>query len=176
MSTSAAAVKTAPKSSPAGEQPIERLGPFELFDEIYNRIAGRAFAIFQANGRNFGHELDDWLQAEAQLLHPVHLQVRDGGDAITVEAEVPGFAPDDLAIGLEGRRLTILGKRETQEEPRKERAVYQERCSNEILRVLDLPSDVAGEQAKAALKNGILELALPKSACASTKRMEIRIS
>jgi Protein of unknown function (DUF2934) len=30
-------------------------------------IAKRAFALFEARGREHGHDLDDWLQAEREL-------------------------------------------------------------------------------------------------------------
>jgi hypothetical protein len=34
----------------------------------HEEIAGRAYQIHVANGRQPGHELDDWLQAEYELL------------------------------------------------------------------------------------------------------------
>jgi hypothetical protein len=32
-------------------------------------IAERAFALFEDRGRTDGHDVDDWLEAERQLLH-----------------------------------------------------------------------------------------------------------
>jgi len=153
---------------------MERQDVFERFDQVYNSIARRAYEIFESNGRNFGRELDDWFKAESELLHPVHVRLADSDSALTVEAEVPGFDAKDLQINLEPRRLTISGKKETKEEQKKGKAVYQEQCSNEILRVIDLPAGVDTAKAAATLKNGILELQMPKSAIAKTTRVEVK--
>jgi len=157
--------------------PIERKeDAFELSDELYNRIAARAYAIFQGDGGNFGHELDHWFQAEAQLLHPAHVRVTEQDKIVTVEAEVPGFGAKELAIGLEGCRLTIAGKREAREEQKKGKTIYQEHCSEQILRVLELPAGVNGEAAKATLRNGMLEIQIPEASHANVKRIGIEVT
>ena len=65
---------------------------------------------------------------------------------------MPDFEAEDLQINVEPRRLTISGKKETKEEQKKGKAVYQEQCSNEILRVIDLPAEVVASKASATLK------------------------
>src|ERR1035437_2177861 len=153
---------TATQIAPIPTRAMEQQDVFDRFDQIYNSIAQRAFEIFESNGRSFGHEFDVWFKAESELLHPVHVRIAESDDALTVEAEVPGFEAKDLKINLEPRRLTISGKKETKEEQKKGKAVYQEQCSNEILRVIDLPAEVVASKA-ATLKNGMLELQMPKS-------------
>jgi HSP20 family protein len=102
--------------------------------DIHNSIARRAFEIFEHNGSIFGRDLDDWFQAEAELLHPLHIDVVDAGESMKVRAEVPGFTTNDLEVSVEPERLTITGKRETKEEREKEgKVVYSERCADEIL-------------------------------------------
>jgi hypothetical protein len=36
-------------------------------DEIVRRIAQRAFQLCQARGREYGHDVEDWLQAEEEI-------------------------------------------------------------------------------------------------------------
>jgi len=43
---------------------------------IPDLIRKRAYQIFEARGRQQGHELNDWLQAEREIKH--HLGYRDG--------------------------------------------------------------------------------------------------
>ena len=43
---------------------------------IPDLIRKRAYQIFEARGRQQGHELDDWLQAEREIKH--HLGSSDG--------------------------------------------------------------------------------------------------
>jgi HSP20 family protein len=142
--------------------------PTNLVDQmqaIYDSIARRAFEIFNDNGSNDGHDLDDWLQAEAEKLHPVHIDVVDAGDSLKVRAEVPGFAAEDLNVTVEPDCLTIAGKREAKQEKENEgKVVYSERCADEILRVIDLPTNVDTTKVTATLKDGVLELDMPKAA------------
>jgi hypothetical protein len=50
---------------------------------ITEAIAKRAYELFLARGGENGHDLDDWLQAERELLDAAHSQVQDirGGTA-----------------------------------------------------------------------------------------------
>jgi len=111
-----------------------------------------------------GRELHDWFQAESELLHPVHLEVAESDEGLTVKAEVPGFTAKELEVSVEGRRLTITGKRETKEERKEKKTLYTECCSDQLLRVIDLPVDVDADKVAATLKDGVLELKLPKAA------------
>ena len=141
-------------------------------EQIYDSIARRAFEIFNNNGRWLGHELEDWFRAESELLHPVHLEIAESDDNLTVRAEVPGFSAKELEIDVEPRKLTISGKHEAQEESKKGKTIYSERCAKEILRVVDLPAEVDSSKVSAILKDGILNIELPKAAHAKAVRVE----
>jgi len=149
---------------------------FEHFDRIYGKLARRAFEIFSSNGKGFGHDLENWFQAESELLHPVHVEMTEQDGTVNVSAEVPGFDARDLEIKLEPTRVTISGKRETKDERRKGKTVYHEHCANEILRVVDLAAEVNTSKAEARLKNGMLEIHMPKGAAEKTIRVPIKAS
>jgi HSP20 family protein len=155
---------------PVPAKAIEPQNLFEQFNQIYNSIARRAFEIFEGNGRVLGRDLEHWFQAEFELLHPVKINMTETDGGLTVQAQVPGFNDKDLEVSMESRRLTISGKRETSEEQKKGKAIYREHCSNEILRVVDLPAGVDIENVTATLKNGVLELRIPKSAKSSKNK------
>ena len=89
------------------------------FDRVYDSIARRAFELFELNGRWLGRDWDDWFRAEAEILHPLPLELKETDGDFTVRAEVPGFAEKELEISLEPRSLKIAGKRETKEEEKK---------------------------------------------------------
>ena len=100
----------------------------DQFQQTYDSIARRAFEIFNDNGRWLGHELEDWFRAESELLHPVHLDIAESDDNLTIRAEVPGFNAKELEINVEPRKLTIAGKHEAQEESKKGKTIYSERA------------------------------------------------
>ncbi len=93
---------------------------------------------------------------------------------LTVEAEVPGFDAKDLEVSLEPSRLTISGKKETKDEQKKGKTIYQEQCCSQLRRVVDLPAEVDSSKATASLKNGLLEINLPKLAKAATTRVDVK--
>jgi len=155
--------------------PVKQSATIDVVDQveqIYDSIARRAFQIFNNNGRWLGHELEDWFGAESELLHPVHLEIAESDENLTVRAEVPGFSAKELEINVEPRKLTIAGKHEAQEESKKGKTIYSERCGREILRIVDLPAEVDSSKVSAILKDGILNIELPKAPHAKTVRIE----
>jgi HSP20 family protein len=171
---SAAATKPALDTVQSAIKITEPEGVFERLDRIYNAIARRAFEIFEGNGKTPGREIDDWFKAESELLHPVHINMSEDEKTLTVLAEVPGFAEKELDVRIEPKRLTITGKRETSKKEEKGKTVYQERCSDEIFRVVDLPSEVEKDKATATLKNGVLEIEMPKTEKAASTKVNVR--
>lgn len=133
---------------------------FEAFDVI----SRKAFEIFESNGRLVGHDVEDWFKAEKELFHPVHFEVTESDNSISVKAEVPGFNEKDLQVTTEPNRLTISGKRGSSKEEKKGKTTYSETCSNEVFRVVDLPVEVDTEKVTATLKDGVLQLTMPKAA------------
>jgi HSP20 family protein len=148
----------------------------EQFDSVYESIARRAFELFEGNGRWPGTDLADWFRAEAELLHPLHLEMRESDSSFTVEAELPGFTAKDLEINVEPRCLRIAGKRETKEEEKKGKVIRSERCADQIVRAVDLPADVDTSKVSASLKDGVLTIDLPKAAHAKSVRIEPKVS
>jgi HSP20 family protein len=156
----------APVKKPTSPALLKLVPPADLFERaerIYDSVARRAFEIFESNGRDFGRDLENWLRAEAELLHPVHVDITEAEGSLAVKAEVPGFTANELEVSVEPTRLTISGKRQTKEEHTEKKAIYRESCSDQIMRTIDLPHAVDATKATATLKDGILELRVPKA-------------
>lgn len=130
--------------------------------ELQESIARRAFDLFTWSGFTEGHDLDDWLKAESELLQPVPLAVTETDDEVTIRAEVPGFTEKDVQVKVDAHRVFIAGKREESAEKKKGKTIYAERRSNEICREFDLPTEIDPEKVTAELKDGVLEISLAK--------------
>ena len=162
---------TAMKRVEEPTRPIKYVPLFDQMEDTFNALARRAYEIFEGNGGTFGRELENWFQAEKELLHPVPVNITESDESFEVKAEVPGFNEKEIEIGVEPRRVTITGKRETKKEEKKGKTVCAESCSDQILRMVDLPAEIETDKVTATLKNGVLELALPKVAKAQTLRI-----
>ena len=163
----------------AAATPVKQSIPINIFDrieELHHSIARRAFELFEGNGRWPGRELEDWLRAESELLHPTHLELTESDNHLNVRAEVPGFTAKDLEIHVEPRRLTVSGKHETKEENKKSKIHYSELSTGEILRVVHLPADVDTSNVTATLKDGILHVKMTKMPAPKPVRVELKAS
>ncbi len=158
---SAAAVQTAPSRPPVKAGKTENLT--QRINRLYDTISRRAFELFERDGYVNGHDVRHWLEAEQEFLHPVYVNMEETKAEIVVHAEVPGFTASDLEVDVEPRRVTITGKRETTKESKKGEPFHTEVSCDEIFRSFDLPSEVNTAKVVATLKDGILDIQLPKA-------------
>jgi HSP20 family protein len=160
MATQSAAVMQRMKGTKIVEHSSEEI--FNQFSQMYDLVGRRAFEIFESNGGSPGHDLEDWLRAESELLRPVPLNVTESNGEYIVRAEVPGFGSKDIKISVEPRCFAISGKRETKEKENG-RLIRSEWCADRIFRSLDLPSDVDTSTVSATVQDGILTVHLSKT-------------
>jgi HSP20 family protein len=161
MTTQSAAVMQRMKGTEIVERSSEEI--FNQFSQMHELIARRAFEIFESNGGSPGHDLEDWFRAESELLRPVPLNVIELNDEYVVRAEVPGFGGRDIKISVQPRCLAVSGKLQTNEQGENGRLIRSAWCANQILRTLDLPSDVDTSTVSASVQDGILTVHLAKT-------------
>lgn len=152
-------------------KPAESPSLFDQLEDTLKSITRRAYELFETSGYEFGRDLENWFQAERELLHPVSVNITETDGALEVKAEVPGFTEKELEIGVEPYRLTIAGKKETKKEEKKGKTVCVESASNQLLRTVTLPAEVETEKVVATLKNGVLDIILPKVGKTRTVRV-----
>ena len=146
----------------------------DYMKELSNKIAERAFCIFEKNGASDGHALEDWLKAESEFLTPVTVDISESETALTLKATVPGFSEKNLEVVVEPGQVFIAGKHETQnEEKKKKKVIYSEFVSSEIFRSVDLPAEVDPAKVTAELQNGVLEITMQKAVVAKTKQLAV---
>jgi HSP20 family protein len=156
-------IQTTKHEAPASPIFVEAEKLFEHMKEFSQSVARRAYEYFEARGREFGHDLEDWFRAESELMRRVPVEIKDADGQITVRAEVPGFAADEIKVSVEPQRLVISGKSEKTTEETKEQTLLSEFRSNQFCRELRLPAEVEPNKTTAVLKDGVLELAFAKA-------------
>ncbi len=86
----------------------------------------------------------------------------DEGDKFIVRAEVPGIPKDELDIAISETGVEISGKMEREMEKKEKNYVLRESGYQSIYRKLAFPEEVAPDKAEANMKDGILEINVPK--------------
>ncbi|SDO04466.1 Hsp20/alpha crystallin family protein [Acetanaerobacterium elongatum] len=98
----------------------------------------------------------------------------DQGSQYVLEAELPGFAKEDLNIDIDGDRLTISAQHTAENEEKNENFVRRERSYGSYSRSFDI-SNIKAEAITAEYKNGVLFLTMPKNDQAAEKSRRIQI-
>ena len=135
---------------------------FEFASEIRDSIERRAYELFESRGFEHGHDCEDWLRAESEILLNLPVDITEGETEFTVHADVSGFGGKDLEVQVAPRCLCISGSREEASEQKEEEAVYSQRRSKHIFRLLDLPSEIDPDDVKTTVRDGLLEIKLSK--------------
>ena len=130
---------------------------------IHEAVGCRAYAIFESRGSVAGHELEDWQQAEGELVSSLCCGRMTVGDSLWVEADAAIFVRDTIEIWVASRKITICGK------PRMDRVNSHRKDSElrrggeKIFRVLDLPVEVDPCHVSVKFNGPSLELLLRKA-------------
>lgn len=91
------------------------------------------------------------------------VDIKEDEKQFTLLADVPGFGPEDIEIYLdEQHRLVLKGERHQYTKEEKEGYLRIERCEGNFYRTFELPHHIDEEKISAKIKNGSLELILPK--------------
>ncbi|MCI0392706.1 MAG: Hsp20 family protein [Acidobacteria bacterium] len=168
------AIQGTKQQNAASPVSVEAEKLFEQMKEFSQSIAQRAFEFFEARGREFGHDLEDWFRAESELMRRVPVEIKETENQITVRAEVPGFAANEVKISVEPQQLVLSGKSEKTTEEKKEQTVFSEFRLNQFYRELRLPAQVDPARTTASLKDGILEIVLVKAAESKAINVEVK--
>ena len=90
--------------------------------------------------------------------------VTESDDAIVVHAELPGVEAKDMDVSIHEGVLAIRGEKRSERKEEKEGRSYSERFFGSFERRIALPSTVDEDRIEASLKDGVLEVRLPKTA------------
>ena len=136
----------------------------------YSRRAGSLFNPF--------HDLDALERAffSDSSIGEFRTDIRDNGDEYVLEADLPGFSREDIHVDLNGESLTISAERHSdfEQKDRKGNYVRCERSYGSYARSFDT-AGIDKAAIKAAYKDGVLRLQLPKlqQAAPEQRRLEI---
>lgn len=99
--------------------------------------------------------------------------VRETDEAVIVAMDLPGIDKQDVDITISEDELRVVAEKKAETEIREKDFHKRERTFRRFERAIKLPVAVKGDEAKARLESGVLEVTLPKEAVASRKRVSI---
>jgi HSP20 family protein len=111
----------------------------------------------------------------AKQAFQVAVDIREEADAFYVEAEVPGLKADDIKVDVEKNVLTLSGERRVEKEDTQDTYRRVERQYGSFTRSFSLPQTVDADSISADLKNGVLELKIPKKEAPTPKKISVNV-
>jgi len=131
-----------------------------LFDDVFNRFdPGRPSLLSRMPGWSGG-----W----------PNLEVNASDKEVRVSAELPGLDEKDVEVFVDDDVLTIRGEKKSETEDKDRH--FSERYYGRFERSIALPFEVEDDKAEATFSNGVLTIALPKSAKAQEKTKRIAVN
>ncbi len=147
--------------------PLQPCAPEALqwdMQEIQLSVARRAYELFEMRHREHGHDWEDWFRAESELLRPVSIAMSESPERFSLHANVFGFDADEIKISIEPRRIAVLGRKKISSVVGEIGEPGGDLYPDQILRMVDIASDVDPKGATVELQSGILKFELPKIA------------
>ena len=65
-------VRLAPRSPVPRLSPAEQKRPIELPEGMWDRVARKAYELWEERGRREGYHLEDWFDAESAVMEEIH--------------------------------------------------------------------------------------------------------
>jgi HSP20 family protein len=94
---------------------------------------------------------------------PVPLDVEMSGDALVVQAQLPGIKPEDLSVTVENGTLTITGETRSDETTDEKSVLVREIRRGTASRTISLPEGLEPDKAEATFEHGLLTLRIPRA-------------
>jgi len=124
----------------------------------------------------FNDQTDIWPRNQENLMAwDPNTDIYEDKDGYIFKVELPGVKKEDLEIELNNQTLTIKGEKKDSQEIKKEHYHRIETISGSFYRSFRLPKTVDSQSIKANLKDGILEVRVPKQEEAKPKSIPIHI-
>lgn len=139
-------------------------------------MGNRQIALVNPSGLLENNFFDSFFTRGLTEYHPNEIEMYEEDDKVVVKIKTPGFKVEDLDINVEDNVLCINGSvnNEVNEEDKKRKYYYREIRNESFSRSVSLPTRVKSDEASAEIKNGILEIVMPKAEESKPKRIQIK--
>ena len=102
------------------------------------------------------------------------MDIIDEGDNYALTAEVPGIPKENITIEFSKNILEIKAEHKQEAEEKKEGYIRKERGQRSFYRQIALPEEVEADKIEAELKDGILNVKIPKKEPEPKKKISVK--
>lgn len=103
------------------------------------------------------------------------VEMTETGKAYKLSIEIPGMDASDIDVSVEGDVLVVSGEKKEEREEKEKGYSYSERSYGAFERRIELPPAADAQKIRAKVRNGVLQITLPKDKKAASNRRRIEI-
>lgn len=158
-----------PEQAPAASANYPIMQLHQEIDQLFNDLF-RGYGYPSRSTRLSGRSLAKAAGFQAKV------NVASDDKNYHISLEVPGLSEQDISLDLHQGTLVIRGEKKEEKET-KDRQYYRvEQSYGSFQRVLALPEDADQDNVTATIKNGVLDISLPRRALPASESKHIPIN
>jgi len=142
------------------------MSPFDLLQDRIDRMF-EDFTSLPMMGRG--------MMADGGFDLMPSLEMREEGNKVLINCELPGVAEQDVDIACNEHTLTISGEKKKEFEDKSNGGYRSERSYGRFSRSVELPFMIDPAKVDARFENGVLKLSIDKPAEAEQQARKIQI-
>jgi HSP20 family protein len=146
---------------------VKLYGPIVELSRLQGEL-NRLFAAFVESNKSVSGASTSWDPS---------VDLVDDGEKLRLVVELPGVEAEDVKVTIRGRLVTIRGTKKGRVRPREGiRFFCMERFFGSFVKSVSLPRPVNNREAKTVLKNGLLEILMPRVPDQREKEYEVAVA
>ncbi|MFN8579936.1 MAG: Hsp20/alpha crystallin family protein [Gemmatimonadaceae bacterium] len=157
---------------------LEEARDLPIFQDLAARlddVRKRAFDLFERRGFELGHDMEDWLAAERDVLGWPAAELKDHGKDFEVDVTLPGFAAKEIELTATPSELILHAATEKRESGGDGHVLWSEFGSNDVYRHFEFPVSIDAGKVSADLENGLLRIRVPKANTAAPEPIKVPV-
>jgi HSP20 family protein len=162
--------KSAQESAISRREPARLSNPFAAM----RRLSDEMERLFHGGGVGDFRFPRLWRDVELPEVWDPGVDMFERKGQLVIRADLPGLAKEDVRVEITDSDVTIEGERKSEKEEEHEGYYQSERSYGSFWRTIGLPEGVKTERARAAFKDGVLEITMPTAI--KTKKAGRRLS
>lgn len=121
----------------------------------------------------FGNDYQSMPENKRTLTPPADVLETD--KSVEIHLDMPGIAPDQIDVKLEGNTLTITAERKFEKVVDEKGWVRRERNLGTFVRSFTLNDTIDGSKPEASYKHGVLVVTLPKREEVQPRSLKVKV-
>jgi HSP20 family protein len=132
-------------------------------ENFLDRTQRRAFDLFNQRGSCPGADLDDWLQAEREIVWSPQSELTEDEKEMRIQVAAPGLEPKQIHVTALPESIIVKGESAHKHEGGDGSVQFCEFSEKALFRRFELDNQIDIDRVSATLDNGMLRIVAPKT-------------